>query len=530
MKANSLRSWGLVTVLVVTGALGNGQSLCAQTNSSSATISSPAPSPSPPSSSLPSFIMPTSPAAQVIRLVQAGVEENIVLSYVSNSSSTFNLDSDKIIYLSDVGVPGDVTTAMMQRDQVLQQQMAAAQPIQTAPPPPPPPSSTATYITDSTDASDATDATPPADTSPITVNYFYDSLAPYGSWLDIPGYGRCWRPTIAAYNSGWQPYCDRGQWIYTDAGWYWESGYAWGVTFHYGRWFRDPNLGWCWWPDTSWGPSWVTWRYTDDYCGWAPLPPFAVYQPGLGFVYEGNGISVGFDFDLDAGCFTFVPTAHFFDAHIRRFRCTPGEVAQIYGRTIVLNNFSYHQNVVVNSGIPLQHFDVAGGAPIRTRPLNEINVPPGFSRHPVAIGAQHDSIQRGSDAGRIDDNNRDYNNRVLDQPPQMNTPAGTPSPTVAQRPAYGRPWPPAPVPARDSNNGQRPDKPYSRPDAPTPAPVNVAPTQRFDPSAPVEQRDYGQRTGSVENQPPHVESPPSPHPAPQSSSQSSSSGQKQQKN
>lgn len=175
MKANSLRSWGLVTVLVVTGALGNGQSLCAQTNSSSATISSPAPSPSPPSSSLPSFIMPTSPAAQVIRLVQAGVEENIVLSYVSNSSSTFNLDSDKIIYLSDVGVPGDVTTAMMQRDQVLQQQMAAAQPIQTAPPPPPPPSSTATYITDSTDASDATDATPPADTSPITVNYFYDS-------------------------------------------------------------------------------------------------------------------------------------------------------------------------------------------------------------------------------------------------------------------------------------------------------------------------------------------------------------------
>ena len=37
--------------------------------------------------------------------------------------------------------------------------------------------------------------------------------------------------------------------------------------------FTMRAYGWCWAPDTVWGPSWVTWRYSGDYCGWAPLPP-----------------------------------------------------------------------------------------------------------------------------------------------------------------------------------------------------------------------------------------------------------------
>ena len=99
---------------------------------------------------LPPDIYPTSPLAQVVRLTQAGVDESIILTYVTNSSSTFNLDSDKIIYLKDIGLPSEVITAMMQRDQVLQQQMAATTyqpPVQpaarpapdTTPEPMPPP-------------------------------------------------------------------------------------------------------------------------------------------------------------------------------------------------------------------------------------------------------------------------------------------------------------------------------------------------------------------------------------------------------
>ena len=46
-------------------------------------------------------------------------------------------------------------------------------------------------------------------------------------------------------------------------------------TFHYGRWTLNPRYGWVWVPGYNWGPSWVCWRHSDGYLGWAPLPPEA---------------------------------------------------------------------------------------------------------------------------------------------------------------------------------------------------------------------------------------------------------------
>ena len=31
--------------------------------------------------------------------------------------------------------------------------------------------------------------------------------------------------------------------------------------------------GWFWIPGDEWAPAWVDWRYSNDYVGWAPLPP-----------------------------------------------------------------------------------------------------------------------------------------------------------------------------------------------------------------------------------------------------------------
>ena len=317
----------------------------------------------PPSVAPPPSILPTSPLAQVIRLVQAGVDESVILSYVTNSTSTFNLDSEKIIYLSDLGVPNEAVTAMMERDQVLQQQMAASTP--QAPPPPP-----------ETPATEPAEPPPPPVPTEVTVNYFYSSLAPYGSWVNVEGYGRCWRPTAVGYNAGWQPYCDRGHWAYSDCGWYWASDYSWGVTFHYGRWFRDAHQGWCWWPDTVWAPSWVTWRYSNDYCGWAPLPPFAVYRPGVGFVYHGSGVSIGFDFGLAANFFTFVPTRNFCDPHPRRYRVEARDETRIYNQTTVINNFNFdsHNRTIINHGIEVQHITDATRTPIHPVPVRELRV------------------------------------------------------------------------------------------------------------------------------------------------------------
>jgi hypothetical protein len=307
------------------------------------------PAPPPPdsateSSALPPNIYPTSPLAQVVRLTQAGVDESIIMTYVTNSGSTFNLDSDKIIYLKDIGLPNEVVTAMMQRDQQLQQQMAASAyqpPAQPAP------------ATDTTDQPETAPPPQPVEQpAEVTVNYFYDTLAPYGTWVDVDGYGRCWRPSVVVYNPGWQPYCDHGHWVYTDCGWYWFSDYSWGwAPFHYGRWFQHSRWGWCWTPDTVWGPSWVTWRYSNDYCGWAPLPPRAVYREGVGFFYNGLAVSVGFDFGLSWNCFAFVPIGHFCDPHPRRYCVAPAQVTQIYNHTTVINNFNGHGHNLPTGGL-----------------------------------------------------------------------------------------------------------------------------------------------------------------------------------
>jgi len=204
------------------------------------------------STALPPGVYPSSPLAQVIKLTRAGVGEEVIMTYATNSISTFNLDPDKIIYLKDIGAPDDLVTAMMQRDQVLQAQMGA-----TAYQPPPPAPAVEPVAPEPAPTVVAVEQ--PA---PVTVYYFYDSLAPYGAWVNVDGYGRCWRPTVTVANPGWQPYCDHGHWVYSSCGWYWISDYTWGwAPFHYGRWFHHASFGWCWAPDTVWGPSWVTWRY-----------------------------------------------------------------------------------------------------------------------------------------------------------------------------------------------------------------------------------------------------------------------------
>ena len=271
---------------------------------------------------------------------------------------------------------------MMQRDQQLQQQMTASA---YQPPPQPAP------VPETTEQPETTPEPPPVEPptdqpAEVTVNYFYDTLAPYGTWVNVDGYGRCWRPSVVVYNPGWQPYCDHGHWVYTDCGWYWSSDYSWGwAPFHYGRWFQIPRWGWCWMPDTIWGPSWVTWRYSDDYCGWAPLPPFAVYQEGVGFFYNGLAVSVGFDFGLSWNCFTFVPIGHFCDPHPRHYCVAPAQVTQIYNHTTVINNFNGHGHNLANRGIDPEHITAVTHTSIRPIAIRDTAAPSGHGPHDHSV-------------------------------------------------------------------------------------------------------------------------------------------------
>lgn len=105
----------------------------------------------------------------------------------------------------------------------------------------------------------------------ITYQDFYDSLSPYGTWIEYSGYGHVWRPRL---EGDFRPYATNGNWNYSDDGWMWSSNYDWGwAPFHYGRWINDSSYGWLWVPGYEWSPAWVTWGYVDDYYAWAPLSP-----------------------------------------------------------------------------------------------------------------------------------------------------------------------------------------------------------------------------------------------------------------
>ncbi len=303
---------------------------------------------------LPPNILPATPLADVIKLAQSGVGENVILTFITNSIEPFDLDSEEIVYLNDIGVSDGVITMMMQRDQRLKGsgaslvQAPAPKPEVVPEPAPEPIAAAPSYV-------NTPPAAPVAEAQPTYVsnNYFYNSLAPYGNWIDVEGYGRCWQPTVVVANPNWQPYGDRGRWVYTDAGWYWLSDYSWGATtFHYGRWFTHPSRGWCWWPDTVWAPSWVSWRYSGAYCGWAPLPPTACYQPAVGFSYYGSSVGVSFGFGLAASCYTFVPWGGFCSARPYDYRVPSHYANQVYNNTTVINNYGNgNNNTVINGGI-----------------------------------------------------------------------------------------------------------------------------------------------------------------------------------
>ena len=308
------------------------------------------------------------PAAEIVRMAQAGVEENVMLSFVTNSSGTFGLSADAIVYLNDLGISSALITSMIQHDQTIR--TAYVTPAGAQPPdytnPNVPAAGTSTYPGPDSGMMNA-DASgqPPEMTNDMAAyqqpnsssTYFYNTLSPYGTWINVNGYGLCWQPTATVVNRGWQPYCNNGYWVYSDCGWYWASDYSWGwAPFHYGRWFHHNRWGWCWAPDTVWGPSWVSWRYTGGYCGWAPLPPTACFTPGFGFSCFGRPVSFGYGFGLASSCYTFVPTTCFYGYRPFYWRVPTAQVNHFFNHTVALNQMVESGNHrIINKGIPVDH-------------------------------------------------------------------------------------------------------------------------------------------------------------------------------
>ena len=301
----------------------------------------------------PTEIIPPSPVslpsvpAEALQMSESGMDDDLIVSFIQKSANAYALDADQIIYLHDLGVSSAVLNALVAHGQAMTG------------------GGTDEFSSGTSDVQDvSTNEVPPV--SGAAAGY-YDALSPYGAWVDVPGYGWCWQPTVVVVNPDWQPYCDNGCWEWTDQGWYWDSYYTWGwAPFHYGRWCQYPGYGWLWCPDNTWGPAWVCWRDYPGYCGWAPLPPGACFTAGLGWTYNGLAVGLNFGFNLRPRCFTFCDYNDFCSRHpFDRFQ-HGRDADRFFHDSRVDNAFALDaQHHFVNRGIDPSRIEAATHTPIR---------------------------------------------------------------------------------------------------------------------------------------------------------------------
>ena len=201
----------------------------------------------------------------------------------------------------------------------------------------------------------------------VSISFFHQQLAPHGRWVAAASYGNVWIPGGVA--AGWEPYVD-GEWVNSDYGWTWVADDPWGdIPYHYGTWAWVPPYGWVWIPGTVWAPAWVTWAYTDDYIGWAPVPPsFALSVTG----YFGPPIVVS------AAHYVCVPARQFVGVRVASVRVPAQQSITIVNRAVKTTRYEVNSGVVRMAGPPQQKIEQAVGRPIprvsvaslRTRPTS----------------------------------------------------------------------------------------------------------------------------------------------------------------
>src|SRR5205807_5715101 len=174
---------------------------------------------------------------------------------------------------------------------------------------------------------------------------FYTKLEPHGAWLETSDYGYVWQPREAESSRTWRPYTN-GRWIYTDAGWTWISAEPFGwATYHYGRWTRLRGIGWVWVPGNEWAPAWVSWRKSNEYVGWAPLPPEARFDQRTGIHNWSDNY-----YDIGPDQYCFVASREFGAPRVQQTLLPPERNVTIVNQTTNVTNITYNNTTIVNEG------------------------------------------------------------------------------------------------------------------------------------------------------------------------------------
>jgi hypothetical protein len=157
---------------------------------------------------------------------------------------------------------------------------------------------------------------------PHELNTYASDFDDNGRWVNAPGYGNVWTPTVSV-SAGWSPYSN-GRWCWVGGDYVWVGYEPWGwAPYHYGRWSHSASIGWFWVPPVRgaayWGPGYVGWVSTPTYVAWVPLAP--------GETYYGHG---------------------YYGPH-------SVNVTKVNVNTVVVKNV--YKNVHVNNGVTVMHHD-----------------------------------------------------------------------------------------------------------------------------------------------------------------------------
>jgi hypothetical protein len=98
-------------------------------------------------------------------------------------------------------------------------------------------------------------------------------------------------------------------------------------------------------PDDEWAPAWVSWRKSDDYVGWAPLPPEARFDRRTGIHNWSDNY-----YDIGPEQYCFVETKQFGAPRIQSSVLPTERNVTIVNQTTNVTNITYNNRTVVNQG------------------------------------------------------------------------------------------------------------------------------------------------------------------------------------
>lgn len=171
----------------------------------------------------------------------------------------------------------------------------------------------------------------------------------------------------AEAEASYTPYSN-GQWIYTDAGWYFKAATpAEEITSHYGRWTLSGSLGWVWVPGRVWAPAWVAWREDDNYVAWTPVPPK---------VYLSGEVLVAPDIE-DEKLYVIVEKKHFLEPAVFKYRFMYKMAAEPVSIKVMTkrDGIMIKEKRLINWGPNIVHIQAKTGKKINVVSIHRVGAP-----------------------------------------------------------------------------------------------------------------------------------------------------------